>query len=244
MKRRWQQSLLLITLIASQSLSSFARQIPPPQKHLQSLHHQRPQWQQQRQQHFENQPGYKRISRQADDGFGGALQMVQLGVKYLPTIIGLFNSLTGGEGGPGIGGSGGGGAGGLLDLAANFLGGVTGNTKVETSAGVDPVKAQQATTSNVDRIDPTDLVKDDPFSMSNLIRMGIKVALAVFSSYTNDDIDRIDKVSPTQAVLGTIISAVTGSENPQEVAVMAKQATDVINLLVTLVEAVGTSITS
>ena len=34
--------------------------------------------------------------------------------------------------------------------------------------------------------------------MSNLIRMGIKVALAVFSSYTNDDIDRIDKVSPTQ----------------------------------------------
>ena len=106
--------------------------------------------------------------------------------------------------------------------------------------------------------------QDDPFSMSNLIRMGIKVALAVFSSYTNDDIDRIDKVSPTQvkkkkrlresawipfrykiwnrscylnlplliifqAVLGTIISAVTGSENPQEVAVMAKQATDVSN---------------
>jgi len=80
--------------------------------------------------------------------------------------------------------------------------------------------------------------------MSNLIRMGIKVALAVFSSYTNDDIDRIDKVSPTQAILGTVISAVTGSENPQEVAIMAKQATDVINLLVTLVEAVGTSITS
>ena len=29
--------------------------------------------------------------------------------------------------------------------------------------------------------------------------------------------------------MGTIISAVTGSENPQEVAVMAKQATDVSN---------------
>merc|ERR1711997_503362 len=141
----------------------------------------------------------------------------------------------------GIGGGGGGG-GGLLDLVGGLIGGVTGNTKVETSAGVDPVKA--LTTNNVDRVDPTDLVKDDPFSMSNLIRMGIKVALAVFSSYTNDDIDRIDKVSPTQAILGTVISAVTGSENPQEVAVMAKQATDVINLLVTLVEAVGTSITS
>ena len=85
--------------------------------------------------------------------------MVQLGVKYLPVVINLFSSLTGGEGGSGIGGSGGGGAGGLLDLAANFLGGVTGNTKVETSAGVDPVKAAQSTTNNVDRIDPTDLVK-------------------------------------------------------------------------------------
>ena len=109
------------------------------------------------------------MSRQADDGFGGALQMVQLGVKYLPTIIGLFNSLTGGEGGPGIGGSGGGGAGGLLDLAANFLGGVTGNTKVETSAGVDPVKAQQATTNNVDRIDPTDLVKVIKIDLSSFL---------------------------------------------------------------------------
>lgn len=236
MRQRWQTSLVLIALIASQNLCSFARQIPP-QKHSRSIS---------RQQHEEDQPvaTQKRVTRQAgDDGFGGALQMVQLGVKYLPVLINLFSSFTGSDGGAGGGIGGGGGAGGgLLDLVGGLIGGVTGNTKVETSAGVDPVKA--STTNNVDRVDPTDLVKDDPFSMSNLIRMGIKVALAVFSSYTNDDIDRIDKVSPTQAILGTVISAVTGSENPQEVAVMAKQATDVINLLVTLVEAVGTSITS
>lgn len=243
MKRRWQQSLLLIVLIASQNLCSFAKQISP-QKHFRSIHPPRHQSTRQ-QQHHENQPAeHKRVSRQADDGgFGSALQMVQLGMKYLPIAMNLFNSFTqGGDGGSsGIGG--GGGSGGLLDLVGSILGGVTGNTKVETSAGVDPVKAASAT-NTVDRIDPTDLIKDDPFSMSNLIRMGIKVALAVFSSYTNDDIDRIDKVSPTQAILGTVISAVTGSENPQEVAIMAKQATDVINLLVTLVEAVGTSITS
>ena len=67
----------------------------------------------------------------------------------------LFNTFTSGsEGaGSGIGGGGGGGAGGLLDLASNFIGGVTGTTKVETSSGVDPVK------QNVDRVDPTDLVK-------------------------------------------------------------------------------------
>lgn len=241
MVRRWQQSIFLIALIASQSLCSFARQIPPTQKHSIPIYSQ----QSQRQQHYENQPEViqKRVSRQADD-FGSTLQMIQLGMKYLPIAMNLFSSFTGGSDGAagGIGGSGGGGGGGILDLVGSLLGGVTGNTKVETSAGVDPVKASSSNT--VDRIDPTDLVKDDPFSVSNLIRMGIKVALAVFSSYTNDDIDRIDKVSPTQAILGTVISAVTGSENPQEVAVMAKQATDVINLLVTLVEAVGTSITS
>lgn len=238
MKRRWQQSLLIIVLITSQSLCSFARKIPP-QKRFRSIYQH-----QSRQQHHEKQPAeHKRVYRQADDGFGSALQMVQLGMKYLPMAMNLFNSLTKGSDGASSGIGGGGSGGGLLDLAANILGGVTGNTKVETSAGVDPVKTS-ATDNNVDRIDPTDLIKDDPFSMSNLIRMGIKVALAVFSSYTNDDIDRIDKVSPTQAILGTVISAVTGSENPQEVAIMAKQATDVINLLVTLVEAVGTSITS
>jgi len=238
MKRRWQQSLLLIVLISSQSLFSSAKQIPP-QKHFQSIYQH-----QSRQQHHESQPAeHKRGYRQDDGGLGSTLQILQLAVKYAPTAIGLFNSLTSGSAGANGGIGGGGGSGGLLDLATNLLGSVTGNTKVETSAGVDPVKASAAE-NNVDRIDPTDLVKDDPFSMSNLIRMGIKVALAVFSSYTNDDIDRIDKVSPTQAILGTVISAVTGSENPQEVAIMAKQATDVINLLVTLVEAVGTSITS
>ena len=104
--------------------------------------------------YYDFQRGY----RQADDGFGSALQMVQLGMKYLPIAMNLFNSLTKGSGGASSGIGGGGGSGGLLDLAANILGGVTGNTKVETSAGVDPVKTS-ATDNNVDRIDPTDLVK-------------------------------------------------------------------------------------
>ena len=84
--------------------------------------------------------------------------MVQLGVKYLPVLINLFSSFTGSDGGASGGMGGGGGAGGgLLDLVGGLIGGVTGNTKVETSAGVDPVKA--STTNNVDRVDPTDLVK-------------------------------------------------------------------------------------
>ena len=96
---------------------------------------------------------FQRVSRQADD-FSSMATMLQYGIKYLPVLMDLFTSLTGGEGG----GSGGGGAGGgLLDLAASILGG---GTKVESSAGVDPVK-----TNTEDRIDPTDLVK---VAISNL----------------------------------------------------------------------------
>ena len=58
--------------------------------------------------------------------------------------------------------------------------------------------------------------------------MGIRVALAFASSYAGDNVDRIDAISPTQAVLGTVISAMTGSEDPAEVAIMAKQANEVI----------------
>lgn len=90
----------------------------------------------------------------------------------------------------------------------------------------------------------TSSLRDDPFSWTNLLSMGVKVALAVISSYATDDIDRVDKVSPTQAILGTIISAVTGSENPEEVMTMAKQGADVIALLMDLVASLGTSLTS
>ena len=44
-----------------------------------------------------------------------------------------------------------------------------------------------------------------------------------------------------QPVLGAVIAALTGSNNNDEVQVMAKQATEVINLVVTLVEALTTS---
>ena len=93
-------------------------------------------------------------------------------------------------------------------------------------------------------------------STSNLISMAIKVALALFSSATSDGIDKSD-VNTTQvserlrestknccvkqndyilylpnfqSILGIVISALTGSEDPSEVAVMAKQASEVIKI--------------
>lgn len=226
--------MFVIVLLASQNLCSFGKQIPPSRfirsSNIKISHHlQLPENEKQ------STATQKRVVRQADD-FSTMLSLVQYGMKYLPTLIKLFNSFTGGSEGAGSGIGGGGG--GLLDIAAGLLGG---GTKVESSSGVDPATV----TNKVDKIeDKIDLVKDEPFSWENLISKGIKVALAIFYSYTTDGIDRIDNISPTQAILGTILGALTGSENPNEVAIMAKQATAVISTLFTLFEAIGTSISS
>lgn len=112
-----------------------------------------------------------------------------------------------------------------------------------SGSGTPAADTVAAAASDTDRIEVAQAVAD-PFSWSNLLSMGVRVALALASGYANDGIDKSDTFSPTQAVLGTVISALTGSENPQEVATMAKQATDVLGLVVTLVEALQTSFLS
>ena len=102
----------------------------------------------------------QRVVRQADD-FSTMLSLVQYGMKYLPTLIKLFNSFTGGSDGAGSGIGGGGG--GLLDIAAGLLGG---GTKVESSSGVDPATI----TNKVDKIeDKIDLVKVTYLKLAFLI---------------------------------------------------------------------------
>lgn len=96
--------------------------------------------------------------------------------------------------------------------------------------------------SSSDRIEDIDLKDEDPLSWQNVLSTGIKVVLALLSN-SSDGIDKSD-TTPTQAVLGTVISAVTGSDDPSEVATMAKQANEVINLMMTLVEALQTSFSS
>jgi len=96
---------------------------------------------------------------------------------------------------------------------------------------------------STDKIDELEIKEEDPLSTSNLISMAIKVALALFSSATSGGIDKSD-VNTTQSILGIVISALTGSEDPSEVAVMAKQASEVVNMLISLVEALQTSFSS
>merc|ERR1712062_881639 len=83
--------------------------------------------------------------------------------------------------------------------------------------------------SQTDRIEGIDLNGEDPFSLRNIAYLGLKLFLAVAGGSTSG-IDKSDTVSPMEPVIG----ALTGSDDPNEVAVMAKQ---VVNLVVTLVEA-------
>merc|ERR1712142_167216 len=94
--------------------------------------------------------------------------------------------------------------------------------------------------SQTDRIEGIDLNGEDPFSMRNVMYIGLKLFLAIAGSgsATEKSDNPLEAFEP---VMGAVISALTGSNDKSEVAAMAKQATEVINLVVTLVEALTTS---
>jgi len=94
--------------------------------------------------------------------------------------------------------------------------------------------------SQTDRIEGIDLNGEDPFSLRNIAFLGLKLFLAIAGG-SSSGVDRNDSPSPIQPILGAVIGALTNSDDPSEVATMAKQATEVINLVVTLTEALTTS---
>jgi len=94
--------------------------------------------------------------------------------------------------------------------------------------------------SQTDRIEGIDLNGEDPFSVRNVLYIGLKLFLAIAGSGSATE-KSDNPVEVFQPVLGAVIAALTGSNNNDEVQVMAKQATEVINLVVTLVEALTTS---
>lgn len=116
----------------------------------------------------------------------------------------------------------------LIELGVKFLPVILGAVTGQTGP------------SQTDRIEGIDLNGEDPFSWKNMLSIGLKLFLAVAGGSAGG-IEKSDN-GPMQAVMGTVISALTGSDDAGEVQVMAKQATEVINLVITLVEALTTSI--
>eukprot|EP00094_Tigriopus_californicus_P012598 TCALIF_12179-PA protein Name:"Protein of unknown function" AED:0.39 eAED:0.40 QI:0/0.5/0.4/0.8/0.75/0.8/5/0/105 len=81
--------------------------------------------------------------------------------------------------------------------------------------------------------------EDFDFSWQKLLTLGFKIALAYFTSPAGG-LDKSDNF-PSQAIMGTVISAVTDIKDPQEIAVMAKQASEVFGLLESFLRALQTS---
>ncbi|XP_032517904.1 uncharacterized protein LOC116770515 isoform X1 [Danaus plexippus] len=78
---------------------------------------------------------------------------------------------------------------------------------------------------------------------ANLITMGFKILTAILGGgASNDGIDKVDNgSSPMQSILAAVLSTVLGAKDPDQVASMAKQAGEFINIVVNLLDALKTS---
>jgi len=92
--------------------------------------------------------------------------------------------------------------------------------------------------SQTDRVDGIDLNGEDPFSWRNIVNIGLKVFLAIVSSQSATEKSDGDWLQP---VMGAVIEGLTGSNDRNEVSVMAKQASEVFGLVVSLAQALATS---
>lgn len=92
--------------------------------------------------------------------------------------------------------------------------------------------------SQTDRVDGIDLNGEDPFSWRNIVNIGLKVFLAIVSSQSATEKSDGDWLQP---VMGAVIEGLTGSNDRTEINVMAKQASEVFGLVVSLAQALATS---
>ncbi|XP_017775508.1 PREDICTED: uncharacterized protein LOC108561902 isoform X2 [Nicrophorus vespilloides] len=82
-----------------------------------------------------------------------------------------------------------------------------------------------------------------PSPWANLLSVGLKIITAILGGGGGggDGIDKVDNGSPMQGILAAVLSAVVGSQNPDQVNMMAKQAGEFINIVVNLLDALKTS---
>ncbi|GBP34914.1 hypothetical protein EVAR_26504_1 [Eumeta japonica] len=87
----------------------------------------------------------------------------------------------------------------------------------------------------------TDSVSPSPWA--NLLSMGLKILSAILGGgASSDGIDKVDNgSSPMQSILAAVLSTVLGAKDPDQVASMAKQAGEFINIVVNLLDALKTS---
>ncbi|XP_053649424.1 uncharacterized protein [Cherax quadricarinatus] len=91
-----------------------------------------------------------------------------------------------------------------------------------------------------DKMDYITQLTSGEFSWSRVFSLGVQMLLSLLGG-DNSAIDKMDGASPVESILTAVISYLTGSNDPQEVGVMAKQASELFGLVVTLLDALRTS---
>ncbi|KAK3858478.1 hypothetical protein Pcinc_010568 [Petrolisthes cinctipes] len=92
-----------------------------------------------------------------------------------------------------------------------------------------------------DKMDYITQLTTGEFSWSKMFSLGLQLVFSVLGGGDNAAIDKMDTGSPVEGILTAVISYLTGSSDPGEVGVMAKQATELFGLVVTLLDALRTS---
>ncbi|KAJ2951820.1 hypothetical protein O0L34_g13983 [Tuta absoluta] len=91
--------------------------------------------------------------------------------------------------------------------------------------------------------DNNDIDSVSPSPWANLLSMGLKILTAILGGgASSDGIDKVDNgSSPMQGILAAVLSTMLGAKDPDQVASMAKQAGEFINIVVNLLDALKTS---
>lgn len=213
MKQRWLEVFFLVFLIGTPSFA--ATKDLPSKLQLDS-----------------RRTSVHREKRQLDDVLNS---VVQLAIRLVPIVMTTFFG-PGGEAGQAA-------ATAALDKIDQGLNSSSSSSSSTASPTASDTKLSPVSNEKKDKLGLADT--SDTFSLPNLLSMAVKVALSLVTAYTSGSggLDRNgEAISPLQTVIGTLISAMTGSENPKEVAIMAKQAAEVIGLIGTLGEALRTSV--
>jgi len=97
--------------------------------------------------------------------------------------------------------------------------------------------------SQTDRIENIDLNGEDAFSWRNIALVGLKLFLAIAGGQANANEKSDNPIETTVLlpIMGAVIQGLTGSNDRDEINVMAKQATEVAGLVISLAQALATS---
>ncbi|XP_052130855.1 uncharacterized protein LOC113203825 isoform X5 [Frankliniella occidentalis] len=99
----------------------------------------------------------------------------------------------------------------------------------------------QAGPSKSEGLDDDNMAPASPWAQ--VLQVGLKI-LSHFlggGAAAGDGIDKVDNSSPMQGIIAAVLSTVLGSKDPDQVATMAKQAGEFINIVVNLLDALKTS---